>query len=37
MLCEALEQTSCGKLVEAEDNMNCLLANITVTHRDGRT
>jgi small nuclear ribonucleoprotein D3 len=26
-----------GKLVEAEDNMNCLLANITVTHRDGRT
>jgi small nuclear ribonucleoprotein D3 len=26
-----------GKLVEAEDNMNCLLANITVTYRDGRT
>lgn len=26
-----------GKLVEAEDNMNCLLAGITVTYRDGRT
>jgi small nuclear ribonucleoprotein D3 len=26
-----------GKLVEAEDNMNCLLMNITVTYRDGRT
>ena len=26
-----------GKLVEAEDNMNCLLTNITVTYRDGRT
>jgi small nuclear ribonucleoprotein D3 len=26
-----------GKLVEAEDNMNCLLANITITYRDGRT
>jgi small nuclear ribonucleoprotein D3 len=26
-----------GKLVEAEDNMNCLMANITVTYRDGRT
>jgi len=26
-----------GKLVEAEDNMNCLMANITITYRDGRT
>lgn len=26
-----------GKLVEAEDNMNCQMANITVTYRDGRT
>lgn len=26
-----------GKLMEAEDNMNCLMANITVTYRDGRT
>ena len=26
-----------GKLVEAEDNMNCLMSNITVTYRDGRT
>ena len=26
-----------GKLVEAEDNMNCLMANLTVTYRDGRT
>lgn len=25
-----------GKLVEAEDNMNCQMANITVTYRDGR-
>ena len=26
-----------GKLVEAEDNMNCLMGHITVTYRDGRT
>ena len=26
-----------GKLVEAEDNMNCLMGNITCTYRDGRT
>lgn len=26
-----------GKLVEAEDNMNCQMANIQVTYRDGRT
>lgn len=26
-----------GKLIEAEDNMNCLMGNITVTYRDGRT
>ena len=26
-----------GKLVEAEDNMNCQMSNITVTYRDGRT
>jgi small nuclear ribonucleoprotein D3 len=26
-----------GKLIEAEDNMNCQMANITVTYRDGRT
>ena len=25
-----------GKLVEAEDNMNCQMSDITVTHRDGR-
>lgn len=25
-----------GKLVEAEDNMNCQMASITVTYRDGR-
>lgn len=25
-----------GKLVEAEDNMNCQMTNITVTARDGR-
>ena len=26
-----------GKLIEAEDNMNCQMASITVTYRDGRT
>ena len=26
-----------GKLLEAEDNMNCLMGNLTVTYRDGRT
>jgi len=26
-----------GKLIEAEDNMNCQLAAITVTYRDGRS
>ena len=25
-----------GKLVEAEDNMNCQLSDITVTYRDGK-
>ena len=25
-----------GKLVEAEDNMNCQMTNISVTYRDGR-
>lgn len=25
-----------GKLIEAEDNMNCQMINITVTYRDGR-
>lgn len=25
-----------GKLLEAEDNMNCQMSNITVTYRDGR-
>ena len=25
-----------GKLVEAEDNMNCQMSDITVTYRDGR-
>ena len=25
-----------GKLIEAEDNMNCQMSNITVTCRDGR-
>ncbi|KAH8297293.1 hypothetical protein KR044_010172 [Drosophila immigrans] len=26
-----------GKLIEAEDNMNCQMTQITVTYRDGRT
>lgn len=26
-----------GKLIEAEDNMNCQMQDITVTLRDGRT
>ncbi|KAF4522175.1 hypothetical protein B566_EDAN007321 [Ephemera danica] len=26
-----------GKLIEAEDNMNCQMTNIVVTYRDGRT
>ncbi|XP_046677134.1 small nuclear ribonucleoprotein Sm D3 [Homalodisca vitripennis] len=26
-----------GKLVEAEDNMNCQMTSVTVTYRDGRT
>lgn len=26
-----------GKLIEAEDNMNCQMTSITVTYRDGRT
>ena len=26
-----------GKLVDCEDNMNCIMGNITVTYRDGRT
>lgn len=26
-----------GKLLEAEDNMNCQLSSVTVTTRDGRT
>ncbi len=26
-----------GKLLEAEDNMNCQMQNITVTSRDGRS
>lgn len=25
-----------GKLIEAEDNMNCQMSTITVTYRDGR-
>ncbi|KAB0402524.1 hypothetical protein E2I00_016489 [Balaenoptera physalus] len=25
-----------GKLIEAEDNMNCQMSNIAVTYRDGR-
>eukprot|EP00069_Balaena_mysticetus_P011021 bmy_07006T0 len=25
-----------GKLIEAEDNMNCQMSNITVAYRDGR-
>ncbi|VVC88285.1 small nuclear ribonucleoprotein Sm D3 [Leptidea sinapis] len=25
-----------GKLIEAEDNMNCQMTNVTVTYRDGR-
>lgn len=25
-----------GKLIEAEDNMNCQLSSLTVTYRDGR-
>jgi len=26
-----------GKLIEAEDNMNCQMAQVVVTYRDGRT
>lgn len=26
-----------GKLVEAEDNMNCQMTSVTVTYRDGKT
>ncbi|XP_062550984.1 small nuclear ribonucleoprotein Sm D3 [Armigeres subalbatus] len=26
-----------GKLIEAEDNMNCQMTQLTVTYRDGRT
>ena len=26
-----------GKLVEAEDNMNCQMSSLSVTYRDGRT
>lgn len=26
-----------GKLIEAEDNMNCQMADVCVTYRDGRT
>jgi len=26
-----------GKLIEAEDNMNCQISGVTVTYRDGRT
>uniref|UniRef100_A0AC34RL68 Small nuclear ribonucleoprotein Sm D3 n=1 Tax=Panagrolaimus sp. JU765 TaxID=591449 RepID=A0AC34RL68_9BILA len=26
-----------GKLMEAEDNMNCQLSEVIMTHRDGRT
>lgn len=29
-------ETYRGKLVEAEDNMNCQMCDITVTYRDGR-
>jgi len=35
--CEtALGEVYRGKLIEAEDNMNCQMQNITVTYRDGR-
>ena len=29
-------QVYCGKLIEAEDNMNSQMASVTVTYRDGR-
>lgn len=36
--CETIAgETFRGKLVEAEDNMNCQIANVHVTYRDGRT
>ena len=30
------DQVYQGKLIEAEDNMNSQMANVTVTYRDGR-
>lgn len=30
-------ETYRGKLIEAEDNMNCQLASVTVTARDGKS
>jgi len=36
--CETINgETFRGKLVEAEDNMNCQISNVHVTYRDGRT
>jgi small nuclear ribonucleoprotein D3 len=32
----ATSEVYLGKLIEAEDNMNCQLSNVTVTYRDGR-
>lgn len=33
----ATGETYRGKLIEAEDNMNCQLASVTVTARDGKS
>lgn len=37
MTCETITgEVYRGKLIEAEDNMNCQMTQITVTYRDGR-
>ena len=37
MTCETVSgEVYRGRLIEAEDNMNCQMAQVTVTYRDGR-
>ena len=37
MTCETITgEVYRGRLIEAEDNMNCQIQNVTVTYRDGR-
>ena len=37
MTCEAITgEVYRGRLVEAEDNMNCQMQSVNVTYRDGR-